>query len=204
MDTQLLESVLETLPCNVSILARPQRIEEARDLTPEALDQTLRLLAQFFPFVVVDMPRTCSPINRTALDGAGRILLVTQLSVPHLRNASRLNEHLLSAGFAPEQVQIVLNRCNASFENISVQDVEKHFNRRIYASIPNDYRHVTNSRDLGHPIVTDAPKSPARRAIHELAQRLIAEAGGQPTAEPANSGWLEKLFAGSPRKPTRA
>ncbi len=201
IDTTVLESVLETLPCNVSILARPQRIEEARDLSPEGVDQMLRQLGQFFPFVVVDMPRSCNAVNRAALEGAGRILLVTQLSVPHLRNASRLNEYLHASGFSPEQVQIVLNRCNASFENISVADVEKHFNRRIYASVPNDYRHVTNSRDLGHPIVTDAPKSPARRAIHELAQKLVAETGtAAAPADRPNSGWLDKLFAGGPRR----
>ena len=45
----------------------------------------------------------------------------------------------------------------------------------MFATIPNDYKRITASRDLGHPIVADAPNSPARAAIEEMARSLATD-----------------------------
>ncbi|MCH8807401.1 MAG: hypothetical protein IH986_15135, partial [Planctomycetes bacterium] len=93
----------------------------------------------------------------------------------YLRNAKRIYDCLLQMGTSEDRIEIVLNRCNANFERIRPEEVEQHFRRPIFGIVPNDYRRVTASRDLGHPIVSEAPDSPARKAIAELARKIAGE-----------------------------
>jgi pilus assembly protein CpaE len=186
IDRTLLESALEAVPCEVSILARPEKVEMAEEVTPVAVDEMFRVMAQMFPFVVVDLPRHFSPAATATLAGADRVLIVSQLTVPHLRNTTRIYEHLVQLGANEEHIEIVLNRCNANFERIKPKEVEKHFGRPVFAVIPNDYKRIGASRDLGHPIMTDSPTSPARLAIQDMARRLATEYLGEENLRPGN------------------
>jgi len=175
IDRLLLSKALHELPCNVSLLGRPNRLEEAREIMPEAISAVLKVLGSMFPHVVVDLPRSLSFINSAALADADHVLIVTQLGVPFIRNATRIYDCLLQMGTDEQCVEIVLNRCSANFERITPDEVEAHFGQPIFAMIPNDYRRVQTSLDFGHPIVTDAPTSPARLAIKEMAQKLTCD-----------------------------
>jgi pilus assembly protein CpaE len=194
IDRLLLSKALHELPCNVSVLARPKQLEEAREIMPEAINSALKVLASMFPFVVVDLPRASSFLSSVALTGADHVLIVTQLGVPFIRNATRIYDCLLQMGTGEGCVQIVLNRCNANFERITPDEVAAHFGQPIFAMIPNDYRRVQSSLDLGHPIVTDAPTSPARVAIQEMAQKLASDRLGDERMPAATSGFLGKLW----------
>lgn len=171
-DRTLLETVLHELPPHVSLLSRPERVEDARAITPEGVDAMLHMLGQMFPFVVVDLPRHTNYLSSVAVSSADRVLVVAQLSVPLLRNAKRVFRSLMELGATEDRIEIVLNRCNANFERITAEEVEKQFSRPLFAVVPNDYRRVGASRDMGKPIMNDAPNSPARLAIQTLARKL--------------------------------
>lgn len=178
-DHMMLESALEELRCNVSVLARPDRIEDAREVTPDGVESMLRVMGTMFPFVIVDLPRSFSFLSAAALASADQVLIVTQLGVPFLRNAARIYRCLCQMGASEDRMEVVLNRSNASFERLKVEDVAEHFGKPVFGIVPNDYRRVTTSRDLGHPILTDSPNSPARMAIHQMAVRLASRHLGE-------------------------
>jgi len=194
IDHLLLSKALHELPCNVSVLGRPNRMEEAREITPEAINSALKVLASMFPFVVVDLPRSFSFISSAALADADYVFIVTQLGVPFIRNATRIYDCLLQMGTEERCVEIVLNRCNANFERITPDEVAAHFGQPVFAMIPNDYRRVQSSLDFGHPIVTDAPSSPARVAIQEMAKKLASDKTADEQSSPAPPGFLGKLL----------
>ena len=200
IDHLLLSKALHELPCNVSLLSRPNRLEEAREIMPEAINSALKVLASMFPFVVVDLPRSFSFMSSVALSDADHVLIVTQLGVPFIRNATRIYDCLLQMGTQESCVEIVLNRCNANFERITPDDVAAHFGQPVFAMIPNDYRRVQSSRDLGHPIVTNAPTSPARVAIQEMAQRLASDKPNDEQTRSTSSGFLGKFWRRSGSK----
>ncbi len=195
IDRVLLEKAMHDLPCNVAVLGRPNKLEEAREVTPDGIVNTLQILAGTYPFVVVDLPRYYSFLSAAALEEADRVLIVTQLGVSYIRNATRIFQSLRQMGADERRVEIVLNRCKANFERITPDEVEEHFGRPIFAMIPNDYRRVQSALDLGQPIGTDAPQSPARIAIQEMARKLVSE---DPTGEPARpaptAGFLSKFW----------
>lgn len=192
IDRTLVEAALDELPCNVSLLARPESIELAYEVDPEAVEKLFRCLGNIFPFVVTDIPRHLSTANVRALQLAHRVFLVSQLAVPFLRNATRLYKMMLQAGVEEERISLILNRCNAEHERIRPEEVANHFGKPIFAIIPNDYKRVTAARDLGHPILVAAAKSPARLAIQNIAQQIATGHLGEapPAAAAQSSGFL--------------
>jgi pilus assembly protein CpaE len=199
IDRTLLEMALDQLPCNVSVLARPENLEDAEEVNVGAVEQLFRVLAQMFPFVVVDLPRHFSVTTIAAMRSCNLIFIVSQLGVPFIRNASRIYHYLLQAGIEAERVELVLNRCAAHHERLKVDEVEKHFGRAAFATIPNDYKRITQSRDLGHPILATAPNSPARLAIQAIARRVATAHLGEDKIVGARGGFLG-LFRRRPRK----
>jgi len=196
IDRTLLGTALDELPCNVSILARPEKFEDSEEVCPDAVEQLFRNLGAIFPFVVVDLPRYLTQQSMRALQTSERVFIVSQLAVPFLRNATRIYKCLLQAGIDEARIELILNRCNADHERIKPAEVEKHFGRPVYAIVPNDYKHVTASRDLGHPILAAAPNSPARVAIQKLARQLATAHLGEETLEKDKGG----LFGGRCKK----
>ena len=192
IDPILLNKAMHELPCGVSILARPERLEMAREVTHEGLQTMFGVMGAMFPYIVVDLPRAFDFLSAAALGPADHILIVTQLTVPFLRNATRIHKCLLDMGAQEDHIDIVLNRVKSTYERITPDDVEAHFGRPVLAMVPNDYRPVQTALDFGHPIVADAPNTPARLAIQKIARMLTGE-----TTEPANeSGLLNKLLGG--------
>ncbi len=187
LDRGVLQTILQELEGQVYLLGRPERIEDAREITPEGVEQVLRLLSRMYPNVVVDVPRTGHLYAGAALDGADHVLIVTQLSVAYLRNATRVFEGLLSAGVEPASIDIVLNRYTVD-SPIQAEEVEAHFGRPILSRISNDYRRVVASHDLGQPVLA-SPKSTVRREIEDMAAKL--------------SGMSARPAGGAPAKPKR-
>jgi len=179
LDRTMVESAIHTLPCNVHILGRPENLEDTQEVQPDKLDRLLNLLSGMYANIVLDLPRHFSPLNSAALERADMVLIIAQLSVPSIRNARRLYDLLLQSGVDEECVEIVLNRYKADHERISPDDVEQHFARPVFAMIPNDYRRVMAALDFGHPILADAPTSPARMAIYEMAKKITQDLKGE-------------------------
>ncbi len=194
VDAETLRVVLHELPSNISIIARPEHVAESRDVTPDGVDRMFRMLADEFPFVLVDLPRAYSFLSAVAVGRADKILLVTQLAIPSIRNARRIYEGLLEMGADPSTVQILLNRYKADFERVTLKDIEQHFGRPVFAVVPNDYQYVSASLDLGHPIGADAPASKCRAAIQEVARKLAPEYSVTDEPSKQGAGLLSKLL----------
>ena len=199
IDRTVVESAVYQLPCNVALLGRPAKVADARLVTPEGVEQSLRVLGAMYPCVVVDLPRGFSFLSSVALEDADHVLVVTQLSIPSIRNASRVYDMLLELGARENKIEIVLNRCRAEHQRVSAEDVEQHFRRPVFAMVPNDYRRVKAALELGQPIVTDSPNSPARLAIQELAKNIAKglHAGEDKESTPAGKGLFKRWWGSS-------
>ncbi len=196
VDRVLLTKAMQELPCKVSILGAPKAIEETHEIVPEAISTMFKVMSGMFPYVVVDLPRYYAYLSCAALDEADYILIVTQLGVPFIRNATRIFGSLKSMGLSEHKIQVVLNRCNSAMDKITPEDVAEHFGKPIFAMVPNDYKRVQSSLDLGHPIVADAPSSPARVAIQKLARQIagIEEEDGAGDGKGKAGSILGKLW----------
>ncbi len=172
LDRSMVEHAFLDLPAKVSVLLRPEHLEATREATPEGVASMIALAEEIFPFVVIDLPRSSGPLGAAALEAADLVLIVTQLGVSPIRNATRIHECLSQMDVPEENIEIVLNRCGAESAGFGPDKVAEHFNKPVFATIPNDYRRAKASLDRGRAIVASAPKSPVGRSIREMALRI--------------------------------
>ena len=200
MDQDLLSSAVSDLPCKVSLLARPPLPEQLDAITPEVIDRTIHLLTTAYENVIVDLPRVLDAQTFASLERTDTLLLVCQLSVASIRNARRTLEALLRAGIPESTIEVILNRFDGKNGCVGQADLEKTLKKQIYAAIPNNYRLVTQSLDLGQPIAALDSKSPIRVAMRGLAEKLLAGPEANPVDSSAgknSKGVLRRLFSKS-------
>lgn len=193
LDGSVLGQAFHRLACHVAVLVRPSRLEEAYEVTAEGVSQMLSQARGLFPFVVVDLPRAFDPVVAAALSEADRVLIVSQLTVASIRNATRINEWLRKMGTPEPNIGVVLNRASAGVGHITIEDVEKHFNKPVFATIPNDYQHVQSLLDIGYSQTKEDSRNPVQMAIREIARKI----GGdlvRPESAPEDSAPLLKRF----------
>ena len=131
------------------------------------------------PFL--DLSKTFSLTDVTALRMADVILLTAQLELSSLRNVVRM---LMTLGNDPQlgdKVRVILNRVGNN-PSISVKKAEETIGKPIYWQVPEDARSVQEARDQGLPLTQHAPKSKAQLAFAGLAQAITGK--GQPAAQP--------------------
>ncbi|MCH7701792.1 MAG: hypothetical protein IID37_08895 [Planctomycetes bacterium] len=200
LDQGLLSAAVTELPCRVSLLARPPLPEQLDAITPEVVDHAIHLLATAYENVIIDLPRVLDAKMFAVLERTDTILLVCQLSVASIRNARRTLEALLRAGIPEDTIEVILNRFDGKSGCVGRADLEKTLKKSIYAAIPNNYRLVSQSLDLGRPLASLDAKNPVRVAMRGLAQRLLADSEVNPadsSADKGSTGVLRRLFSKS-------
>lgn len=199
-DSMMLAKAFHELPCNVSILTRPENPHDIEKVTPEGLSNMLAVAKQIYPYTVVDLPRNFNYLNDVILQHADKVLIITQLGVPFIRNATRILDYLTQIGVPSTNVEVVLNRCKADFANIAPEDIEKHFSKPIFGMIPNDYKRMKASLDHGHPIIAEDSNNPARLAIQEIARKLTGEHGHNKEEPTVEQGFFSRLWKRNPQE----
>lgn len=194
LDQGILQHAMVELPCRVSVLGRPERLEDSDHVTPETVHRVIELLAGHFENIVIDVPRAMNPVSMAAMSVADTVLIVSQLMVPSIRNAKRLYAALLAMGVAEERLRFVVNRADQrSGGRVTTKDLEETVKKPIFGCVPNDYQFVARSIDFGRPIAAMDRNSPVRAAIRRIAKLVTAD-GGLPLKKESKKGFLSRLL----------
>lgn len=196
VDKTVLDSTMYKLPCKVSLLSRPERIEQCETVSPELVHEMLERMTDAFEHVVVDLPKHVDSRSIAALARADLIVIVSQLLVPSMRNAKRLLDMLRRLGVPDERIEFVVNRADGRSGRLSVKDLEESVGKQVLAAVPNDFEFVARSIDVGKPIAALDRNSPVRSAIRQIAGKILGANQGPTEAEPQNSqSFLGRLFS---------
>jgi pilus assembly protein CpaE len=174
LDMQFLRRSLSKHTSGLSLLPHPVQMEDATLIREDHLQRVIGLLRASYTHLILDLSKSFSPNDVTALRMADVILLVAQLELSSLRNVVRM---LLMLG-ADEQlapkVQVVVNRVGSDTD-ITVKKAEETIGKSIYWQIPDDTRLLTEARNQGVPLVQHSPKSKVQMSIHGLACALTGK-----------------------------
>ncbi|MBI4718116.1 MAG: AAA family ATPase [Planctomycetes bacterium] len=195
VDRTVLAGVLTSLPCQVHLLARPDKVEQCEAINADVVHHTLDLMATVYETTIVDLPRHVDPSITAALGQADLIIIVCQLLVPSIRNVNRYREMLLRLGIPEERIEVVVNRGDSSGGRITSKDLEETIGKPIFASIPNDYQFVSRSLDFGRPIAAIDRGNPVRAAIGKMGRRILGDAVQESGKTGARRGLLGRLLA---------
>lgn len=181
LDTQLLEKVMNQHSTGVWVLAEPGH---ATDASTVSGDDMIRLIAQLrraFDFVVIDCEHQLTSRTLGILESADKILLLTTLSVPAVRQLQRVLDTFAQIGLADAKTYLVVNRHQTS-DVLQVRDVEKTFKRPVIWRLPNDYKAADDAITRGRPFAAATPRAKLSQSYERLAVTLNSpeKAGKRP------------------------
>ncbi len=150
LDSRFLDKLLVKHSSGVWLLAAPGRFLQYQANT-DAIDWLIYVARQEFENVVVDLGSKLDLMGTTAYKEATTFYLVTQSSIPELRNSNRLVQQFF-AGNLPK-LEIVVNRYESRTLGVSEEHIVKALTRPVQWKIPNDYASVRKMQINATPLV---------------------------------------------------
>ena len=193
IDSLLIDAAAGRAGEHLRILSAEEPLEDSFELSPEGLIAVLDTLAQSAEFVVIDIPRVLGPLSRQVLSLSDMIGLVTDLSLPAMRDTQRLVNLIKGIrGAAP--MSIIANRVGGVGGEIGLADFERAIGAKVDHTIRFDKAAAVAAAESAKPLI-EAAKTPAMTgALQALALRLAGESGdGDKT--PATS-LFKRVFGG--------
>lgn len=171
-DPLVLKTLLTPHPASFYVVpGSPSPVDGAR-VTDEQLGLLLRQLASLFRFVVVDTTPGLGDHTMSALDSATDAVFVTGLAVPNLRAMRSELDVLDSIGAVPPQRLVVLNMADER-AGMRAKDAERILGVPLTVVVPRSTA-VPLAANRGVPVLLDAPRDSASKAMLELVPHLLA------------------------------
>ena len=196
LDIQLLKRSLTKHSSGLYLLPRPVELHDTVAITDESIRKVIGLLKASFTHLIIDLSKTYSAVDMAAIENATKVILVTQLDLPCLRNVVRLMMSFEEVEGLQSKVEIVVNRAGLDSGQISLKKAKETLGREIFALLPNDYRTMVEVRNNGVPLIVQSPKAAITHAIRELATKVqgTSEADGDEDASSKGSESKWKKF----------
>lgn len=165
LDSNFLSNLLCKYSPRLSVLGAPGKFTTL-EASKVAIDRLIEVARQEFDFVVVDSGSRLDLVSTTLFEEAATLYLVTQVSVPELRNSNRLVCEFFKRESA--KVEIVLNRYAHSLLGVDEEQITKALTRPARWKIPDDRATAMRTQSTGTPLAVD--DSPISRMIGQMAR----------------------------------
>jgi pilus assembly protein CpaE len=175
MDPDFVREVMVEGPFGVKVLLSPISPELADLVTVDHIRKIFAEMRKIFDFIIVDSGTHLGEINLEVLDHADRVVVVTSLSIPAIKDTKLALKIFDSLSVSPDRVILLLNKSDAHSE-FNKESVEANLRFPITAQIPNDAKLVINSINRGNPFVTTHPESEISQRIRELVGKMLPTA----------------------------
>jgi pilus assembly protein CpaE len=154
LDRQLLEVMISEHPSGLKVIAAPSRPAEMRNFDFEVVTRLLDLVAAHFDNVVIDVPRTWFNWTDSVLIGSNRLFLVTEMTVPGLKHARHLCNVIRTRLPDGPALEVIVNRFEQRLFGPGLRraDIEQALGDSLAATIPNNFRLVSEAIDRGVPL----------------------------------------------------
>jgi pilus assembly protein CpaE len=195
LDFQLLRKSLTKHSSGLYLLPRPVQLQDLDLINPDSLRRVFGLLRASFSHVVIDMSKSFSHVDLTALEMSNEIVLMVQLDLPCLRNMVRLLMSLQQMESIRDKIKVVVNRAGLESGQISLKKAKETIGREVFFQIPNDYRTMVEMRNNGQPLIEQAPKALITQAVMQLTELL--DGGVITTTDETTKGNVDKGIASS-------
>jgi pilus assembly protein CpaE len=165
LDSNFLSKLLTKHSSGLSVLAAPGKFTPDKS-THDDIDKLLAIARQDFEYIVVDAGTRLDLADSTLFEQATGIYLVTQVSIPELRNSNRLVSEFFVKSAA--KLEIVLNRYTPRSLGVDEEHITKALTRPATWRVPNDYVTARRTQNTATPLSLE--DSPISRVIRQMAR----------------------------------
>ena len=167
LDWSFLSRLLVEHSSGLKLLAAPGKLPPYK-ASNESVDKLLSVACQNFDNVVVDIGSSIDFFSTSLFKEAKAFYLVTQASIPELRNSNRMIVQFFN-GNGPN-LEMVINRYEAPTLGVGDEYIAKALTRPVKWKIPNDYSAVRQMQNTATPLVLQ--DSPIAQRIREMASSI--------------------------------
>jgi pilus assembly protein CpaE len=179
LDAGLVNDVVVEHATGLKVLLGPGDVQFAQGIRAEDLFNVVESLKRLYDFLVIDAGSVLNENTVTLMDAADRILLVTAPELAALHDTSRFVQVSRSLAFPAGKTLVLLNRAG-QLGGVRARDIESALHQELFAQIPEDGPSALRSLNRGLPLLMRYPRSPASKALQQLAKRLAALGVAEP------------------------
>ena len=182
LDADILNEILATGPGGVRVLLAPISPELADLISTEHVRQVMTELRRVYDYVVIDTPCHLAEHNLEVIEMAQRILVMTTLTIPSIKDAKLSLKVLSSLNIDPANILLVVNRSDGH-SDFNRESIEQNLAHPVAAQLPHDPRSLGEAVTRGAPFVGLHPDTEISRAVREIVGMISPEpavaAGGE-------------------------
>jgi pilus assembly protein CpaE len=156
------------------VLLAPISPELADLVTTEHVRSIMAELRKSYDYVVVDTSCHLAEFNLEVIENAQRILVVTALTIPAIKDAKLSLKVLDSLSIDPNSIMLVVNR-SEGHSDFNRESIEQNLRRAVAVQMPYDPRVVGDAVNRGQPFVTLNPEADVSKSIRELVSVIVPD-----------------------------
>jgi pilus assembly protein CpaE len=173
LDVALLRGCMARHRSGLDFLAAPPNPEESEDIRAKHLEKTFDLIKKLYDYTIVDCTSMfIDECTVEAFNASDKVFIVSDMSVPAIRNAARLFQSIKKLGISPQKVEFVVNRYTKG-GTLSIEEVEKTLGKRIYWLFPNDFDDIVSSINRGSPLIVYNSQAPFSKNVFDFSKNLL-------------------------------
>jgi pilus assembly protein CpaE len=175
-DTQF-GTALATHKSGLRVLAAPRDITPLEALTPQVADMLVAGLKRDFALTLVDLPAVWTAWTNRILQLADRVVMVTELSVPHIQLVKRQLRIMTSQGLDDHPLTLVGNAVTGEQQSqVSLKAAERALGRHFDVVVPEDRRTMSSAINEGLQIMAVRRGTKLEKVVAELCAKVAAGA----------------------------
>jgi pilus assembly protein CpaE len=172
LDSSFLLAAMTKHATGLEFMAAPNNPEDYDTINGTHVSHVLDLAKKIYDQVIVDCTSmSINECNIEIFNASETIFLVTDMSVPAIRNCSRLIKLMGKIGIDAKHIEIVVNRVIKGGA-LSLADVEKNLDKKAYWLFPNDFKGVVSSINKGEPLLIGNSGLPLAKNIAQFVEKV--------------------------------
>lgn len=171
LDPEKLAGYVISHPSGVDVVPAPVRPEDAELVAEDRVGRLLDVAKETYDAIVVDTPAFFQATTLATLDRTDRLLLVTTLDIPAVKNVKLTLQTLNLLHYPKERIHLVINHGMSKAE-LDRKEVEKALDLKAAFEVPGD-REVGVAVNRGVPVPMSAPRSGVSKVISEMAETFF-------------------------------
>jgi len=171
IDSLFIERAMIKVTDNLRILAAEAAMAEPLIIDTGAIDVLLYELRRKFAWVVVDLPRFVTPLQRVVLGAASRTVVLCERSLAGLRDTIRV-QTLLREHAPQSRLYLVESGAHGDRATVGKSEFERAVGKSFDGALSYDTKAAGAAANAGQPVTMAAPRSVYAREIGQLVTLL--------------------------------
>jgi pilus assembly protein CpaE len=175
LDLSFAESIMQPYETKLAILYGMPGLSD-REGMEEVIDRIFLTLREMYKYIVIDLGPWLDKFFLQVCTEANMVLMLTQLTIPDVKNLGILLGMLLEGQVERSKIKIVVNRY-ISRHVVQLGDLDRIIQHPAFHTLSSDYFSSMKAIDLGTTLANGAPRSKLWSSINKLGTLILEEIG---------------------------